>query len=417
MDKLINLLRSRSARVSAIFYAGNFAYSFANYIFHLVLIRLLTPDAYGEFLTYISFLYLITIPAGTIATLVTKYISELFGKKDFRSINQFFYFSVKKIILPFVALAGIIILLSQPLANLLKAEPLAFTVLGISIITSLFGAILRSYVSSFQRFIFLTIINLAEIAIRILIAYFLVTTGLEATGAVIAMLLSGILSLLVIIYTVRKSIYPPEAGRPNMGLSIRGDLFYSFIYSTGTLSLISVDVLMVRYFFSTADSGLYSGLSLLGRMIYFGMTPLVGLLLPLASARFSSGQSSKQVLKWLSLVTVLLGLIGVGLFSTLPELVISIFSGSKYLAITPLLPLFSLAMFLFALNLFLLTYFIAVKQDRANLILLTVTLLQPLLITIYHRSLYGVVVINLCVQTFMLISLLVYYRMATRHIA
>lgn len=416
MEKLLRIIKSKTARTSAFYYCGNFIVSFGNYVFHLILIRLLAPAYYGEFLTYISFLYLLAIPSGTISVVVTKHIADYYGKRDTVSINHFFYFIIGKIIAPSLVLGFAVILFSTPLSHLFKAEPVAFVVLGISIFTSLIGSVLRSYVSAFQLFNFVTVLGFVDIIIKVILAVILVNLGLNATGPVIAILLTGLIILSIIYFKVKTSIYPKAPGKSLGNIKIRSNLFYSFLYSAGTLSLMSVDVLMVRIYFDTHTSGLYSGLSMLGRMIYFGVTPLSGLLLPMVSHRFAAHLNTKTVLRKLGLVSLVIGLVGVSIFSLNPEALISLLSGRNYLEVSGLLPLFAVTMLIFALSYFLLTFLIAVNRQKVNFILLLTALAQPLAIFISHDSITTVVYINLCLHSALLLALLIYYKTRTSNI-
>src|SRR3989338_982232 len=125
MDRVIKALTTNNAKRSAFFYLGSFLLSFGNYLFHLMLLRLLSPAEYGEFLTYISFLYLLTIPNQTISILVTKYVSDFLGKQEGKKMNRFFYYLLSRLLLPAVFLGAIIIISSKLWAELFKAHHLA----------------------------------------------------------------------------------------------------------------------------------------------------------------------------------------------------------------------------------------------------------------------------------------------------
>ena len=405
----IKLIRS-----SVIYYLGNFTISIGNYLFHLLLIHLLVPAAYGEFLAYVSFLYLITIPSNTVSILVTKSIAHYYGNQDHSSINHFFYFILGKILFPVILLASFVVLFSNQLSFLLKAHPLAFVILGISIISSFLGSILRSYISAFHQFVFITVVSFLEILIRAIITILLIKLGLSATGAVVAMLVSGFISIVVIFIKLKPVIFPKHTGNFLPHITLKSSLIYSLIYSAGTLSLLSIDVLLVRFYFNPHQSGLYAGLSMLGRIIYFGVVPLSSLLLPLTASRFAKKTKTKTILHKLGASTIILGLTGLAIFSFFPNLVIKLLTGNSYLEISYLLPKFSLAMFIYALSYFLLTFLIAVNKQSANFVLLFFSLLQPLIIIFWHLSLDQVVNNNLLIQSLLLLSLLIYYKTSTK---
>lgn len=416
VNRIVRTLTTRNARTSAVFYFGSFAGNVGNYLFHLVLMRILAPEAYGEFLSYLSFLYLITIPAGTLTMVVSKYAADFYGRHDDTRLNKFFYLILHKVFLPSVILAGLVMLLSPFLAEPLKAQELAFVVLGINIILSFLSGILNSYLMALQNFEFLVISGLVQVVLKAVLAYWLIQMGFGATGGVIAVLLSGVLGLVIVWWKLKPVVYPKLIKEVRFRINLRSFFTYSLMLSAGSLSLISVDVLLVRYWLSPHESGIYSSLSVLGRMIFFGLSPFSMLILPVVSKKFVSGQSTKPVWWKLAGVTGLFGVIGVGVFSLRPELVIRLLSGVQYVEGSPWLWMFAVGMLFFSLSKLVLTYFMGVNHEKANVLLLVVVILQPLLIMVWHGSISQVAVVNLIIQSGLLFSLMVYYRVAVREI-
>ncbi len=412
MKRLIDAAKTPAARSTAIFYIGNFGLNVGRYLFHLMLLRFLTPPQYGEFLSYLSLTYLLGIPSGTVANVVTKHVSDLKGRGDIKEINSFFYQSIKAII-PITTLLGLsLIIFAQPLSILFKAHSIAFVVLGVSMLIGLVQTVIGSYVMAFQKFIFQTIVGYLSVVLVILFSILFIRLGLGATGAVLGQIVSGIFISLLSFFAIKQSIYPPQISFGKKKFHFGNLASYSLIFSIGTLSLISTDILVVRASFDPLISGLYSSLSILGRMIYFGLSPLTVIALPVAAHRFSSTGSAKSVLIKLGSVMTALGLVGVGIFSFFPNLVVKYLSGAQYLAIAPFLFHFSLAMLFFSLSQFLLSYFLAIGKVKSNILLLIVAILQPIVIILLPHTLEYAVNINLALQSLLLFSLLIYLKKA-----
>lgn len=409
MKRIIGPLTSRNARVSAIHYFGSFIVNIGNYFFHLVLLRLLSPQAYGEFLSYISFLYVISIPSQTVNLLVSKHVASFLGKNDSLRINAFFYYLLKKTLLPTLVLALFLVLTSSQLSSLFKADSTAFIILSISLILSLFSSIIRSYLLAFQKFVFNTTLSLLEILIKAGLALIFIKLGLSATGVILAMFLTGVISIFISFSQVKTAIYPRKKFKSSLNINLKKSVFYSLIFSAGSLCLLSVDVLMVRLFFSPLESGVYSAMSVLARMIFYGLAPLTTLMLPFISRRFAANRPTKTVLFKLSAAIIFFGIIGVSIFSFFPVTIVRILSGSAYLSGASLLPLFSLSLLFLALSYVILTYLIAVNKNKATLALLPAFILQPLLIFFFHTNLNQVILINLGIQVFLLTFFLICY--------
>ncbi len=395
-------------RHSLLYYVGNFTLNFFRYLFHLILLRFLTPPEYGEFLSYLSFVYILAIPTGTIGSLVTKYISDYKGKEDSTSINSFFYYLLKKTA-PIGLIVGLLLIVfSSPLALIFKAHPLAFIVLGVSTFISLFQTIVSSYLLGFQKFLTQTILGFVSVITTILFAIIFIKLGMGATGAVLGQIISGLIITILTLYFIKDSIYPVSKVKINTNFSLKNFTFYSFIFSLGSMSLMSADILVVRVLFDTHTSGLYSSLSILGRMIFFGLTPIINLVLPMVSLRFSKGASTKSI--FLKLIFSLLGLgtLALLVFTLFPKVIITLLSGNQYLSIAPLLSLFAGTMVFFALSQFILTYLMATGREKGNLIFLCFTISQPFVLYFLAHTLAGVVDINLKLHSLLLFSLLIY---------
>ncbi len=350
MKRIYHALSSRTAISTAIYYAVSFGLNVLRYLFHLILMRFLSPGEYGEFLSYLSLTYLIGIPTGTLGNIVTKYVSEFRGKSDLTSINQFFYFILKSVFPITTILALLMVVFSQHLATFFKASPLAFMVLGVSLFISIFSTLISSYLVAFQRFIFQSFVGLLSVILNMILAVVFINLHLSATGAVLAQLVTGIITTLIIFFAIKPSIIPQDKSTKKFSLNLFEFTGFSFIFSLGTMSLLSTDVLVVRALVDQHISGVYSSLSILGRMILFGLLPISALILPLATHRFSATGDASKIFGKLLLAMFTLGMIGVSIFGLFPELIVGLLSGQAYLSAASFLPPFALSMFFFALK-------------------------------------------------------------------
>lgn len=211
-----------------------------------------------------------------------------------------------------------------------------------------------------------------------------------------------------IFWSLKPFIYPKLPVKKSPNFSLKGFLGYSFIFALGTASLVSTDVLMVRSFFDPHTSGIYSSLSILGRMILFGLTPLSAIVLPIAAHRHAATGSARGVLVKLGSAILLFGLIGATIFSLAPILIIKILSGAAYLEAAPYLSVFAFTMVFFAISQFILGYLMAIGKAKANYILLIATLIQPPLIYLSRTSLPGVIWTNFSLQFVLVLGLLTF---------
>jgi len=393
MRRVLKAISTPAARSSAIYYFGNFVLSFSRYLFHLILLRLLVPSVYGEFLSYLSLTYLLNIPMGTIGTIVTKFVSDYKGKGDHTSINQFFFYLIKRLA-PVVLIFGTLLMLfSAPLATLFKAHPMAFIVLGVSVFISLLQTVINSYISAFQKFIFQTVVGFIGVVLTIVLAILFIKLGMGATGAILGQILAGVITTIILFLSIKSSVLPVSHA-PKNKFNISGFTGYSFIYSLGCASLVSTDVLMVRALFDSHTSGLYSALSILGRMILYGLMPISALVLPIAAHRHSQNTPTHTVFLKLGAVILLFGTIGDSIFSLFPGQIINLLSSSAYIEAAPLLSYFAFSMAFLSFSQFIIAYLMATGRPQANIFLLIATILQPIVFYLFRFSFPGVVHAN-----------------------
>ena len=405
MDQLKKILTTPAARSTAFYYFGNIAVSGGRYLFHVLLLRLLLPSEYGEFLAYLSLLYILGIPNATVGNVVVKFVSDFRGKNDHRANNELFYYLIKKLTPLSLFFGVILIIFSQSLSVALKAHPTAFVILGASLFISILSTVIRSYLLAFQHLIAQIVIGFVEILSTLGLAYVFITLGLSATGAVLAQILAGIIGVIISFWIIKKEVLP-AIQKTKRKFSLRSFTGYSLIYAVGSISLLSTDVLLARYFLTGHLSGIYSSVAVIGRTIYFGLGPLIGLVLPIASHRHSLSGSSKSVFEKLGGAILILGIIATGIFVLFPNFIISLVSGANYLEATGYLPLFAITMLLFSLNLFLINYLMAIGRPRINFYLLIAALVQPVLISLFHTSLSQIVWSNLLLEMALFIPLL-----------
>lgn len=405
MRRFIKSFLTPTARSTAFYYFGNFAVSGGRYFFHVLLLRLLLPSEYGEFLAYLSLLYILGIPNATVSNVVVKFVSEFRGKNDHHSINELFYYLIGKLTPLSLSFGIILILLSGPLSIALKAHPTAFVILGASLFISLLSTVIKSYLLAFQHLVSQIVIGFIEILSTLGLAYVFISMGLSATGAVLAQIIAGIIGVIISFWIIKKEVLPAIL-KTKRSFSLRSFTGYSLIYAVGSISLLSTDVLLARYFLTEHLSGIYSSLAVIGRTIYFGLGPLIGLVLPIASHRHSLLGTARSVFVKLGGVILTLGITATGIFVLFPNFIISSVSGANYLEATDYLPLFAITMLFFSLNIFLINYLMAIGKPRINIYLLIATIVQPVLISFFHNSLGQIVWSNLFVELVLFVPLI-----------
>lgn len=395
-----------SLKSSLIFYSGNFFLSIFRYLFHIILLRLLSPNEYGEFLAFLSLIYLLSIPTNTIATITTKSISNFLGKKDSNSINSFFYFILSKTFYPLLVVAMVVILFSAPLAKLFSASNTAFIVLGISSLTSSLQTIVSGYLLGMHLLLKHSIFGLVTVLSTLIISFVLIYLGFGSLGAVIGQVTGGLVATAVALVWLRSFIFPKQKPKSRFNLNLKSLTNFSLLNSISAVSFISVDIILARIILDAHQSGIYSSLSVIGRTIIFGLSPLSTLVLTYSAKKHAAGTKLLPMFQKLGIVIFLLGFVGASIFNLFPHQIARILGGANFQETGKFLGLFSLSMVFFSWNQFLLSFFNGIGKEKYNIYFAFFALLQPISIWLIAKDIFTMTLISLGLQFGLFICLL-----------
>jgi O-antigen/teichoic acid export membrane protein len=175
-------------------------------------------------------------------------------------------------------------------------------------------------------------------------------------------------------------------------------------------SLISTDILLVKHFFDPLQAGVYAGLSLVGKVIFFFTAPIGSVMFPLIVKKHAKNESYNNIFK-MAIAMVFIPSVFISLFFFLyPDLSISFFIKNEvYKSASALLGLFGVFITIYSLITLFVYYFLSIKKTNVCIPILLAAFSQLLLITLYHNSLFMVVVITLLVALILLVTLVIYY--------
>ena len=173
-------------------------------------------------------------------------------------------------------------------------------------------------------------------------------------------------------------------------------------------SLYSSDVILVKHFFSSHDAGIYSAISTLGKIIFFGVGPIGSVMFPIVARRQSRGEDYKTVFIYSCIATLFLSIAVLLIYWFFPSLVITALYNSSYLEAKNLLFWFGLFMSLFTFSVLLTNYSLSIGRTKVVLFPLVAAFAQIMIIYIFHQSLFSVIAASILVMTLLLASLLIY---------
>ncbi len=409
-----SILRHPLFAGSFVMVVGTNLFNFGQFVYHFVAARSL-ERVYGEFLgkayygdvaTIISILGIIGIIQLSLSLTVVKFIAS--AKNNTSVANLAKWINWWSIWLG-VFTGGFILILSPFLVTFLNMQQPASMYILIPIL--LFFLVLTAQrailqgILSFNKYVFTLLV---EVAVKILLTVVFIFLGFAVVGAIGAVLVGLVCALLV----TRVSLYSYLRGKRGVMPHIGPLVKYSipvFIQGLALTSMYSTDLLLVKHFFSAEEAGVYASLAVLGRVAFFGASPVIHVMFPLIARRFSHSQPYHTIF-YLSIFLVSGIALGVALFYWLfPEIPIGVLYGRGYLMGAPMLWWFGIFMTLLVLSMLFTQFYLSINKTRVVWFFVVAALLQILLIWFIHPTLLRVIQISIVCAALLLLSLLVYF--------
>jgi O-antigen/teichoic acid export membrane protein len=251
-----------------------------------------------------------------------------------------------------------------------------------------FASINRGVIQGEQRFITQSTLLILDAAVRVTCAVALISVGVGATGAVLALGIGLAASYAASVPQVRALLSGPVDQFDTRHIfRFAGPVAAAIL---GITFLYTVDVLLVKHFFDSQLSGIYGSVSTLGKMIFMVTASITGAMFPRVTSLQAQGASGSRTL----LVSVgAIALVASGflaVFVLAPSFVLLPF-GPQFEAAGQYLPVFGTAMCLFAIANLLVNYLLAMEDNRFVVVLPAAAISEVLAIWAFHADLWQVI--------------------------
>ncbi|MCX6781641.1 MAG: oligosaccharide flippase family protein [Candidatus Magasanikbacteria bacterium] len=369
---------------------GSLAVGAVNYLYQFLMARMLTVAVYGELQTLLAIFTVTAIPTATLATVLVKYTADFKAKNQPNKIYSLFLILTKKTSVAAVAFFALFAIFSGQIARFINLDSVwPLLILGIVFLFSFPSSINLGIIRGLQKFKELSVISLISALLKVAFSVLLVKLGFAINGAVGAITLAALVSYLLYFYPLKflfkrqkEEVQVKEIGRYSF------PVFFSLLFIA---LLCNVDIILVKHFFSAQTAGEFGALAMLGNVIYFMAGPVAGVMFPMAADAHSSLKHPAKILKKAICLTALIGLGIVIFYFIIPDLIINILIGGKFLAISKYLGWFGLSMFLYSLVALLANYFLSVGKAMGAYLVGIGSLLQIVFIYIFHTSLWQII--------------------------
>lgn len=395
---------------SMVMIIGSNAINFLNYLYHLIMGRLLGPANYGELAALISLMGLFSIVPSSINLVIIKYVSSAKSEAELAGLINWLRVRVVKVSIVFF----IAILIATPfITSFLHISKIAYLILfAVTFLIGFQSLFYRSILQGLLKFKETVISILAENSIKLLVSVLLIYFGFRVGGAIFAFLIAVMVGWFITIFYLKI-----KTKKADQSPDVKSMAFFAIpviIQSFAMTSIYSSDVILVKHFFSSHDAGIYAALSTLGKIILFATGPIGSVMFPLVSKRMAKGENYKRVFMLSFAATAFLSGAILLVYFLFPSLAIKLLYGSLFLEAAGLLVWFGIFIACFTLSFLIVSYNLSLGKTKVVIFPAVAALTQIILIWIYHQSLFTVILISIIISALLLAALFIYSIYETR---
>lgn len=377
-------------QVSFIFIAATLG-NIGNFIFHIYMGRHLPETEYGILYRLLVLLMIVSVPAATIQTVITKYTAHFKALNQYGKIRFLLFSFLKRLF--FYGFLGFLIFLAASgriasWQHFPSNRPVM--IVGVLLLLSVVAPAAGGIIQGLQRFDYLGWSAILGTASRLIFGIIFVFLGLGVNGALAASILAILVGIGILFFPLKflfKSKETEEEVDFKEIYRYSAPVIFSVLFF---MILTNVDALLVGNFFSPVEAEIYSSAAFVGRMILFLPMAIVFVMFPKTSELYAQRRDSSLILKKsLFYVGLLAG--GATLICLFfPSFIIK-FCPVQHQASIPLVGKFALAMTFFGLINILLFYQLSIHRFKYLYWTGTFTLIQIIAITLFHSTLSQVV--------------------------
>ncbi|KKQ96477.1 MAG: Capsular polysaccharide biosynthesis protein [Candidatus Woesebacteria bacterium GW2011_GWA1_39_12] len=391
---------------SIIMFGGGMAANVINYIYHLLMGRILGPIDYGSLASIYSLIYVVAIVPISTSFAIVKFISQAKDKKE----RGYIYWVLKKFVFWVAVATSLVLLIISPwVAQYLKIDEFASVVM-IAPMTFLLLMILtnQAAMQGLLRFIGVVGPGFSSALGKLLFGLFFVALGFSVNGAVFGILLALIVTYFLSVW-LRGNLFDEKAKAGSF--SIQKFLHYAFpvlIQALAFTAFFTVDVLLAKHFLPAFEAGIYAALSTLGKVIYFAAQPITAAMFPIVIGKKSRGEAYRGIFFVSFLLTVLISILAVSLYWLFPSLAIGILYGKDYLTAAPSLVWMGLFIGVYTANYILVNFLLSIERTKIVYLPLAIAVIQVVGINIWHSGIMDIITVSLVSMLILFVGLSLY---------
>ena len=352
-----------------------------DYLFNIISGRLLVPSQYSILVTTLAILQILLHATNVIRNVIAYYTADLAAKSSrFKNMASFFLTGFRWGWRWGIVAAVVMLGLSFPLADLLQFPSAApFWAVALALIMLFVRPVTDGTLQGLQSFRQLAGVAVFQSILRVAAAIVLISLGLQAFGAVLALPVATFSALGLALYFLRDYFNVQNLDQVEVDTRVDVSSRYSaetFIGFVAYAIMINSDVLFTRSFFPGVQVDMYAAVVTLGKIILFVSVAVGMTLFPKAIERQANNEPVLPLLLLALGGTLAPGLAMTALYFLFPGPIVELVFRNEFINPGMILGLVGLATTLFAgINIWL-NFALSTGRGRFVYLLSGIVLLQ-----------------------------------------
>lgn len=351
--------------------------SVLNYLCQILMGRFLSVSNYGFINTVFSLTLLFSVIGSTGSMILSKTISE--GKVNIS-------YKLLKLINILFLIFTLLIFVCYPYF-FSKIDFILYILAALCITSSIYPIVFQGLYGGLGKFLPLGLYTLIVPIIKIIAIIFLLLfkTKYSLNLVLISIILGNVLSIIVGYIVLYKNINKLNQDDLKKNIYEYSTIFFTNIF---LMFLMNIDVLFLSVFYNKTTTGYYSSVLVFGKMIYYFVTALVTVLLPIISKNNTNKNYVKNLLFRSLLLTFILSVICLIPINLFGKTFLNILFGTKYDNAVQYIKYASLISLSYSLNMIILNYLVGINKAKFMQKLLTYgTIILVILLGILNNHL------------------------------
>ncbi|MBU0503112.1 MAG: hypothetical protein KKG43_01820 [Candidatus Omnitrophica bacterium] len=373
----------------------------------LLIAHKFTPKDFAVFNSLLAIFMLVSNPLDILQLVVAKYCSDFNARGEINKVKALISGLFRKCIIFAIATFILSAFFSFIIMRSLRIDSyFSGSIFTLLLTFYWLTPILGGGLLGLELFGWFVSLALLSRIVKLIFTALFILLSFQIAGALGALLISIIIGVTIAVIPLRKFLTDIK---PDGELNYKEMLLYLSPIAISNICfvwLVSFDMVLVQYFFSGQESGVYSLARMVGKIVLFSSGAISIVMFPRTSFLNATDSNTSVVLNK-SLLYVFCFSISAALFYNIfPSFVLRILTGKALVESIVLGRLFSVSMTFFALCFILINYFLSLRSLKFIKYLILSVALQFIGIVLFHNSLIQVQIV-LCFNSFLLFVLLI----------